>query len=139
MDSSQGSPSTYPSSLWPHLSFDFISQSKDLNDHEAIRIILHTAVKVAGMRTLFGPIVTRTDTELPGGGYATGLTGFVALHESHASLHTFVEQRVVMFDLFSCLAFDYNEVADYLAKALYAEGKYEVKLLWRRFPPTRHS
>ncbi len=125
--------------LWPHLNFDFVSQSTVLNDHEAIRQVLHHAVKKAGMRTLFGPIVTQTDTELPGGAYATGLTGFVALHESHASIHTFVEQRVVMFDLFSCKAFDYNGVADYLAKALFAEGKYEVKLLWRTFPPTRHS
>ncbi len=124
------------SNCWPHMDFDFISNSSLLNDGGFILDVLRGAVTTAGMQVKAGPIVWPTPVD-GAWGHSEGLTGFVGLAESHAAIETFVEQKVVQFDLFSCKRFDYHAVADYLSDKMDADGKFEVHLRWRKFPPTR--
>ena len=98
---------------FPHYHLDFRAGAGHLCSLSWVESVLTGVVAVAGMNVLIPAHAYRTDTDGPWG-KATGLTGFIVLHESHAVIHTFGEQRWVLFDLFSCKPFAYDRIRSYL-------------------------
>lgn len=77
----------------------------------ALKGWLEDLVKSVGMKVMIGPVAERCHT--PGN---EGVTGFVVIETSHASIHIWdkVEEPYLQFDLYSCEDFDIDEVIDHV-------------------------
>lgn len=82
-----------------------------LDDFEFVYRTLELAPGKAGMRALGEPHVVRVKEKRD-----EGLTGFVFLKESHASVHTYPRFGSAHVDLFSCKEFDSGKVEKWLVK-----------------------
>lgn len=60
-----------------------------------------------------------------------GVTGVYVLSESHLSIHTFVEERKVAIDLYTCNNFDKIEEFLEYTKNLFGECKYIYTSIYR--------
>jgi S-adenosylmethionine decarboxylase len=60
-----------------------------------------------------------------------GISGFVMLAESHASVHTWPARRELQFDLYSCRPFDVELVTEDLVRA-FGIGSFDVTVVERR-------
>lgn len=78
--------------------------------------------KVCGelmVKKLFGPVVVRGTT-------MNGVTGFVVIETSHASIHCFDDEEFVAIDVYSCKDFDEKKVVG-LAKEFFKPEKIKLK------------
>ncbi len=84
-----------------HLTLDGYGGKKDLLDTKKIvRSCLDGLVKLLKMRKLAEPVVYRApgnDIKDPG-----GWSGFVIIHESHISIHTFPKRGFLSADVYTC-------------------------------------
>ncbi|MBM4406809.1 MAG: adenosylmethionine decarboxylase [Chloroflexi bacterium] len=63
-----------------------------------------------------------------------GVTGIVAISESHFSIHTWPEYGYAALDVFTCGDFNPRKAADYILKRLGAKDS-EIKEIKRGFVP----
>ncbi len=79
-----------------------------IQDKELIEYFMRKAVEVARMHIILGPFVVyynHPDTQ------ESGVTGLLALADSHMSVHSFLNDGSIFFDLFSCKDFDALEIS----------------------------
>lgn len=81
---------------------------------------LMTAVLLNGLESEGFEIIATTGHDFSGGGFTT----IVLLGESHASIHTYPEERYMAFDLFSCGDKNPESVLEFILKEL---GPSQVK------------
>lgn len=95
-----------------HLTIDgYEGDEKLMNNLELCRQVLDELPGKIDMQKMTAPYVIRDpDVRKP------GVTGFVVIEFSHISLHTFVKDKYIAFDCFSCTPFDTNMVKDYIMK-----------------------
>ncbi len=87
-----------------HLIIDgYGSDPKILQDEKFLYELLDTYPSQIGMTKISEPLVIRYMGPDP---KDWGISGFVFIAESHISVHTFVEQRYVNIDVFSCKEFN---------------------------------
>lgn len=114
----------------PHLTLDMYSCSKEkLNDVEFIRQILNELPELINMTKISEPEITYysgDETTFDNG----GISAFVIIAESHISVHTFVKQQFVFFDIFSCKEFDVEQAERYLLEK-FQPKKVEKHLITR--------
>lgn len=100
----------------PHLTIDMYGCVGDaLNSGEHIRKILDELPPMLAMHKISEPQVL----EYPGreGSFDQGgVSAFVIIAESHISVHTFVLQKYVSIDIFSCKPFDVAMAEKYLVE-----------------------
>jgi S-adenosylmethionine decarboxylase len=90
-----------------HLIIDGYSSNSDiLQSEKFIYQLLDQYPDEIGMTKIAPPYVLRYVGTKP---EEWGVSGFVLIAESHISIHTFVEQRYVHIDVFSCKDFDANQ------------------------------
>ena len=70
-------------------------------------------------------------------GGAGGVTGFLALSESHASIHTWPEYGRACVDVFMCGAADARSACDAIAEAYQCEGGRRSVAMVRRLAARR--
>ena len=83
--------------------------SKPMETVEQSNAFLHELIKRAGMRTVIEPrsvIVTTPGNEGP--------TGTANLSTSHVAVHSWPQERLIQFDLYSCKCFDAHKVISIL-------------------------
>ena len=99
-----------------HLIIDGYSSNSDiLQSEEFIYQLLDQYPAEIGMAKIAPPYVLRYVGAKP---EEWGVSGFVLIAESHISIHTFVEQRYVHIDVFSCKGFDVNQTIKDLSDRL---------------------
>ncbi len=99
-----------------HLIIDGYSSNSDiLQSEEFIYQLLDQYPAEIGMTKIAPPYVLRYVGAKP---EEWGVSGFVLIAESHISIHTFVEQRYVHIDVFSCKDFDANQTIKDLSDRL---------------------
>ena len=87
-----------------HLIIDGYGNNSDiLQSEEFIYQLLDKYPAEIGMTKIAPPYVLKYVGAKP---EEWGVSGFVLIAESHISIHTFVEQRYVNIDVFSCKTFD---------------------------------
>lgn len=95
-----------------HIIIDAINvPNQPLTDEEGLKTFLIDLTEIIDMHILKGPEVVAGIPENP------GLSGFVIIDFSHISIHTFIEHKQALVDIFSCKSFDQeianNAVLDY--------------------------
>lgn len=91
-----------------HLIVDgYGSDSQLLQDEGFIYSLLDRFPDQIGMKKVTPPFVFRYVGSKP---EDWGISGFVLIAESHITIHTFVEKRLLNIDIFSCKEFDAVEV-----------------------------
>lgn len=62
-----------------------------------------------------------------------GFTGVYVLSESHLSIHTFVEERKIALDLYTCYFFDYSkELYELMKKEFGEESEIHLEIIKRK-------
>lgn len=74
-----------------------------LSDENVVRVILDQYPELMGMTKITQPTVFRYRGTKP---EDWGVSGYVMIAESHISMHTFPERRLIWADIFSCKDFD---------------------------------
>jgi S-adenosylmethionine decarboxylase len=74
-----------------------------LSDENVVRVILDQYPELMGMTKITQPTVLRYRGTKP---EDWGVSGYVMIAESHISMHTFPERRLIWADIFSCKDFD---------------------------------
>ncbi len=74
-----------------------------LDDENVVRAVLDQYPSDMGMTKIAPPTVVRYRGSKP---EDWGVSGYVMIAESHISMHTFPERRIVWADVFSCKEFD---------------------------------
>jgi S-adenosylmethionine decarboxylase len=80
-----------------------------LADENAVRVVLEEYPEIMGMTRITQPHVLRYVGSKP---EDWGVSGYVMIAESHISMHTFPERRLVWADVFSCKDFDPQPVLE---------------------------
>lgn len=76
---------------------------EQLADESVVRALLEQYPQEMGMTRIAPPLVVRYRGLRP---EDWGVSGFVMIAESHISVHTFPERRLLWADIFSCKGFD---------------------------------
>ena len=76
---------------------------EQLADENVVRAILDRYPDEMGMTKIAPPFVVRYIGSKP---EDWGVSGYVMIAESHISMHTFPERRLIWADIFSCKEFD---------------------------------
>ncbi len=87
----------------------FGGDPEQLADENVVRAILDLYPGEMGMTKIAPPTVVRYKGSKP---EDWGVSGYVMIAESHISLHTFPERRLIWADIFSCKEFDATPVVD---------------------------
>ena len=88
-----------------HLMLDMYHCAPEtLNSRELVLNILNTLPGEIDMRILAKPVVKLAQPN--GKKDAGGWSGFVMIHESHITIHTFIKRGFVTIDIYSCAPFD---------------------------------
>ncbi len=108
-----------------HLVIDgFRADPSRLEDLNLVYDILDNYPQTIGMTKIMPPYVFRYHGVRP---EDWGISGFVLIAESHISIHTFPEHRMVNVDMFSCKEFDTGAASAYITERLgLAETKVTV-------------
>ncbi len=91
----------------------FGGDPEQLADENVVRAILDSYPEAMGMTKIAPPTVVRYRGTKP---EDWGVSGYVMIAESHISLHTFPERRLIWADIFSCKEFDAAPVVDDLRR-----------------------
>ena len=102
-----------------------------LSDENVVRVILDEVPEIMGMSKITQPKVLRYVGSKP---EDWGVSGFVMIAESHISMHTFPERRLIWADVFSCKDFDPKPVLDAI-KTRFSLRKMDVQSLPRNLEP----
>ena len=102
-----------------------------LADENAVRVVLDQLPALMGMTKITQPTVLRYTGSKP---EDWGVSGFVMIAESHISMHTFPERRLVWADVFSCKDFDESIVLDEI-KRRFSIRQMDVQNLPRALAP----
>jgi S-adenosylmethionine decarboxylase len=102
-----------------------------LSDENEVRVILDRYPEMMGMSKITQPKVIRYKGTKP---EDWGVSGYVMIAESHISLHTFPERRLVWADIFSCKDFDATAVLEDLKRRFGLE-QMDVTTLERNLEP----
>jgi S-adenosylmethionine decarboxylase len=78
--------------------------------HSEIYELFEDIVKSVEMKTLIPPFIVK------GAEHLAGLTGFCVIETSHLTIHTFVDEKYVAFDLYSCKDYDEKIVIELIQK-----------------------
>jgi S-adenosylmethionine decarboxylase len=106
-----------------------------LADENAVRVILDQVPEMMGMNKITQPMVIRYTGSKP---EDWGVSGYVMIAESHISMHTFPERRLVWADVFSCKDFDAQPVLDEL-KRRFSLARMDVQSIPRNLEPLAPS
>jgi S-adenosylmethionine decarboxylase len=102
-----------------------------LADENAVRVILDQVPEMMGMTKITQPMVLRYTGSKP---EDWGVSGYVMIAESHISMHTFPERRLVWADVFSCKDFDAQPVLDELERR-FSLRRMDVQSIARNLEP----
>jgi S-adenosylmethionine decarboxylase len=102
-----------------------------LSDENVVRVILDEVPDLMGMSKITQPKVLRYVGSKP---EDWGVSGFVMIAESHISMHTFPERRLIWADVFSCKDFDPTPVLEAI-KARFSLRKMDVQSIPRNLEP----
>ena len=109
----------------------FEGDPAQLADENVVRVILDRYPEMMGMTKITQPMVLPYKGTKP---EDWGVSGFVMIAESHISIHTFPERRLVWADIFSCKDFDSSAVLEDL-KQRFRLREMDVKMLERELEP----
>jgi len=98
-----------------------------IQDKELIENFMRKAVEVAGMHIILGPFVIYYDHPES---QEAGVTGLLALADSHMSVHSFINNGTIFFDLFSCKDFDSKELSK-LVLDTFSPKVYTLEIIYR--------
>ncbi len=105
----------------PHLTLDLYDCNKErLGDLRFIYDLLDQLPELIGMHKISTPQVTYykgSDDSFDKG----GVSGFVLIAESHIAVHSFIEQRHLFVDIFSCKDFDVEYAEKHLTEQFKAK------------------
>src|SRR3990172_5290674 len=104
---------------------------EQLADENVVRVILDQYPDMIGMTKITQPAVLRYKGTKP---EDWGVSGFVMIAESHLSIHTFPERRLIWADIFSCKDFDAAPILEDMKKR-FALKEMSVKMLERELEP----
>ncbi len=102
-----------------------------LADENVVRVILDEIPEMMGMTKITQPMVLRYTGSKP---EDWGVSGFVMIAESHISMHTFPERRLIWADVFSCKDFDATPIIDEI-KRRFALRSLDVQSQPRNLEP----
>jgi len=100
---------------------------KALDDEAAVKAFLEALPKLVGATQIHDTVIKRHVAKDPD---ESGVTGFILLAESHASVHTFPAKGFFHFDLFTHDEFDHEAVMDEVHRA-FSPSKVSKKLVRR--------
>lgn len=98
-----------------------------LADENVVRVILDTYPEELGMTKITQPEVLRYQGTKP---EDWGVSGFVMIAESHISIHTFPERKLIWADIFSCKDFDASSIIEDM-KRRFELREMDVQMLHR--------
>ncbi|MEO8458626.1 MAG: S-adenosylmethionine decarboxylase [Chloroflexota bacterium] len=104
-----------------------------LSDENVVRVILDEVPELMGMSKITQPKVLRYVGSKP---EDWGVSGFVMIAESHISMHTFPERRLIWADVFSCKDFDPAPILDHIRNR-FSLRDMEVQSIPRNLEPFR--
>ena len=110
-----------------HLIIDSIL-SKPISPEDILNFLCNIPSSI-GMNIILAPHVYKTDS---------GLGGIVVIAESHISVVTIEECKMVYIDVFSCKDFD-TEKAEMICCQMLPLGNYTTRLLERSLPTLANS
>ncbi|HEU4758788.1 MAG TPA: S-adenosylmethionine decarboxylase [Dehalococcoidia bacterium] len=84
-----------------------------LDDENVVRAVLERYPTELGMTKIAPPTVVRYRGSKP---EDWGVSGYVMIAESHISMHTFPERRLIWADVFSCKEFDAAPIVEDLKR-----------------------
>ena len=102
-----------------------------LADENVVRVILDQVPELMGMTKITQPHVLRYTGSKP---EDWGVSGFVMIAESHISMHTFPERKLIWADVFSCKDFDPQPVLDEI-KRRFSLRNMDVQSIPRNLEP----
>lgn len=102
-----------------------------LADENVVRVILDQVPELMGMTKITQPHVLRYTGSKP---EDWGVSGFVMIAESHISMHTFPERKLIWADVFSCKDFDAQPVLDAI-KQRFSLRDMDVQSIPRNLEP----
>ena len=109
----------------------FGGDPEQLSDENVVRVILDRYPEMMGMTKITQPKVLPYNGTKP---EDWGVSGFVMIAESHISIHTFPERRLVWADIFSCKEFDAAPIIEDL-KQRFRLRQMQVNTLERSLAP----
>jgi S-adenosylmethionine decarboxylase len=117
-----------------HLMLDaYNCDPKTLDDKKLVYHILDTLPGKVKMRKLTKPCVVFAQAN--GKNDPGGWSGFVMIHESHVSLHTFIKRRFVTADVYSCRKFNTKVIIKYFKNIFKTKDiEYGVEKRGKRYP-----
>ena len=98
-----------------------------LADENVVRAILDRYPTEMGMTKIAPPTVVRYKGSKP---QDWGVSGYVMIAESHISMHTFPERRLIWADIFSCKEFEAASIVEDL-KLCFRLREMKVSILER--------
>ena len=117
-----------------HLMLDMYNCAPEvLNDKELVKNILEKLPKKLSMKILVEPVVVFAQPN--GRRDPGGWSGFVMIHESHISIHTFIKRRFVTIDAYSCKQFDTKLAIEYFKKIFKTDDvEYQIEVRGKKYP-----
>ncbi len=109
----------------------FGGDPEQLADENVVRAVLDSYPEAMGMTKIAPPTVVRYRGTKP---EDWGVSGYVMIAESHISVHTFPERRLIWADIFSCKEFDAATVVDDLRRR-FRLREMNVNMLERGLEP----
>lgn len=114
----------------PHLTLDLYGCNKEkISDIRFVTNLINELPDLINMKKISEPNVIFYPGS-KGTFDKGGISGFVLIATSHITIHTFIEQEHVFFDIFSCKNFDVEKVVNYLVEQF--EAKKVDKNLFQR-------
>ncbi|MEK6826399.1 MAG: S-adenosylmethionine decarboxylase [Nanoarchaeota archaeon] len=110
----------------PHLKLDLRGCSKEkLSDLKLVYFLLDDLPAKIGMTKIAPPqVISYPGKE--GSFDKGGISAFVLIAESHATIHTFIEQEYAFVDIFSCKEFDIEFAEKYFLEAFEAKKSHKT-------------
>jgi S-adenosylmethionine decarboxylase len=96
----------------------FGCKGSKLWEKDRVKKLLESLVKTMNSKKIFGPVVFKYEHSERD---KSGVTGFVVVADSHASVHTWPLKDFAFVDAFSCAEFDENKVRELVKKSLGAK------------------